>query len=126
MTQPTSATGYLSESEMPEAECSSVLENAKQKKFSSGSLGPADIARPKVVTVKHPESNKLKPTAKKNKRIQADLDVSKEFLKCKEQGLKRLDLSKSNITQLPSTLRDLTHLASYIYMEINLFHYPMK
>jgi leucine-rich repeat protein SHOC2 len=39
-----------------------------------------------VVTVKHPESNKPKPTVKKNKPIQADLDVAKEFSRCKEEG----------------------------------------
>jgi len=53
-----------------------------------------------MVTVKHPESNKPKPTAKKSKPIQADLDVGKEFIKCKEEGLKRLDLSKSSVREL--------------------------
>jgi len=53
---------------------------------------------PKTVTVKHPESNKLKPTAKKNKPIQADLDVAKEFIKCKDEGARRLDLSKSSVS----------------------------
>nr|CAH7753049.1 unnamed protein product [Callosobruchus chinensis] len=101
MTQASS--GFLLEqSDMPEAESSGSLEHVKQKKFSSGSLGGGDASRPKVVTVKHPESNKLKPTTKKNKQpIQANLDVSKEFLRCRDEGLKRLDLSKSNITTLP-------------------------
>lgn len=60
----------------------------QEKKLSSGSLssGGCDGARPKVVTVKHPESNKPKPTVKKNKPIQADLDVAKEFARCKEEG----------------------------------------
>ena len=49
-------------------------------------MGGCDGARPKVVTVKHPESNKPKPTVKKNKPIQADLDVAKEFTRCKEEG----------------------------------------
>ena len=40
-----------------------------------------------MVTVKHPESNKPKPTIKKNKPIQADLDVAKEFTRCKEEGI---------------------------------------
>ena len=60
----------------------------QEKKLSSGSLGGCDGARPKVVTVKHPESNKPKPTVKKNKPIQADLDVAKEFIRCKEEGEK--------------------------------------
>lgn len=66
--------------------------------MSSGSLGSGgcDGARPKVVTVKHPESNKPKPTVKKNKPIQADLDVAKEFNRCKEEGL--LSPSRNNIS----------------------------
>lgn len=66
--------------------------------MSGGSLaGPETSSRCKTVTVKHPESNKPKPTTKKNKPIQADLDVTKEFTKCKEDGLQRLDLSKSSV-----------------------------
>lgn len=70
----------------------------KEKKLSAGSLAGQDSSRPKMVTVKHPESNKPKPTAKKSKPIQADLDVGKEFIKCKEEGIKRLDLSKSSVS----------------------------
>src|SRR5271156_628808 len=67
--------------------------------MSSGSLALSDSKdpKPKVVTVKHPESNKPKPTVKKNKPIQADLDVAKEFTKCKDEQLLRLDLSKSSV-----------------------------
>lgn len=68
--------------------------------MSSGSLAVAETARPKMVTVKHPESNKPKPTVKKNKPIQADLDVAKEFTKCKDEQLHRLDLSKSSVSAL--------------------------
>ncbi|KAJ8977693.1 hypothetical protein NQ317_005426 [Molorchus minor] len=126
MSQPGSGSGFLLEPDMPEAESSGVLEHAKQKKFSSGSLG-GDVSRPKVVTVKHPESNKLKPTAKKNKQpIQADLDVTKEFVRCREEGLKRLDLSKSNITQLPPTVRDLHHLLELYLYGNKLVHLPAE
>jgi leucine-rich repeat protein SHOC2 len=70
----------------------------QEKKLSSASLGSSsEGTRPKVVTVKHPESNKPKPTVKKNKPIQADLDVAKEFIKCREEGSRRLDLSKSSV-----------------------------
>ena len=55
-------------------------------------------SKPKMVTVKHPESNKPKPTVKKIKPIQADLDVAKEFTKCREEGIQRLDLSKSSVS----------------------------
>ena len=109
--------GFSLDSDMPEADTSSSLDGAKQKKFSSASLSGSEMVRPKVVTVKHPESNKPKPTVKKSKQpIQADLDVTKEFVRCKDEGLTRLDLSKSNITHLPPTLRDLTHLSElYLY-----------
>ncbi|GFT07276.1 hypothetical protein TNCV_1416971 [Trichonephila clavipes] len=48
----------------------------KEKKFSSGSLGSADAARPKQVTVTHPGTNKAKRTSKKKGSIQADLSLS--------------------------------------------------
>ena len=38
------------------------------------------------------------------------------FLTCKEEGRERLDLSKSNISSLPASLRELTHLTElYLY-----------
>ncbi len=38
------------------------------------------------------------------------------FLTCREEGKQRLDLSKSNISHLPSSLRELTHLTElYLY-----------
>ena len=43
----------------------------KEKKLSSASLSTSDTK--KTVTVKHPESNKPKPTAKKGKPIQVKL-----------------------------------------------------
>lgn len=128
-----------SEREQPSA--STPSSSSKEKKLSSGSLALSDSSKPKMVTVKHPESNKPKPTVKKNKPIQADLDVSKEFGKCKEEQLLRLDLSKSSvssswgwleefislrktlkfdpslqITQIPSSVKELTHLVEfYLY-----------
>lgn len=44
--------------------------------------------RPKMVTVKHPESNKPKPTTKKIvKNIQADQDVIKALQRCRDEGI---------------------------------------
>ncbi|RXG54032.1 Leucine-rich repeat protein soc-2-like protein [Armadillidium vulgare] len=86
-----------------------------EKKLSTGSLGAGDSTRPKVVMVKLDES-KPKPTAKKNKPIQADLDVSKEFTRCKDDGALRLDLSNSSISHLPSSVHNLNHLLEfYLY-----------
>ncbi|XP_064106500.1 leucine-rich repeat protein soc-2 homolog [Macrobrachium nipponense] len=62
------------------------------------------------------DDSKPKPTTKKNKPIQADLDISKEFSRCKDDGALRLDLSNSSITQLPSSVHNLTHLVEfYLY-----------
>jgi hypothetical protein len=55
-----------------------------------------------VVTVKHPESNKPKPTVKKNKPIQADLDVAKEFSRCKEEGFSNIYLISDELVHLLS------------------------
>ena len=42
--------------------------------------------------------------------------LSRAFLTCREEGRERLDLSKSNITSLPASLRELTHLTElYLY-----------
>lgn len=88
----------------------------KEKKLSSGSLGSGDAARPKQVTVTHPGTTKPKPTSKKKGSIQADLDVSKELCRCRDQGATRLDLSKSSITVLPASVRELSHLVEfYLY-----------
>ncbi|KAL3248287.1 hypothetical protein MRX96_056551 [Rhipicephalus microplus] len=43
-------------------------------------------------------------------------DVSKELCRCRDQGATRLDLSKSSITVLPSSVRELSHLEEfYLY-----------
>ncbi|KFM76461.1 hypothetical protein X975_07749, partial [Stegodyphus mimosarum] len=73
----------------PESSGSSSKDGGKEKKLSSGSLGSGDAARPKQVTVTHPGTNKAKRTSKKKGSIQADLDVAKEFLRCKEEGSTR-------------------------------------
>lgn len=54
--------------DMPEAVDVLREQQPKEKKLSSASLSTSDTK--KTVTVKHPESNKPKPTAKKSKPIQ--------------------------------------------------------
>ncbi|KAG1668453.1 26S proteasome non-ATPase regulatory subunit 1 [Nymphon striatum] len=58
---------------MDESENDAGCSSSEEKKFSSGSLGGADGARPKQVTVTQPGTNKAKPTSKKKGSIQADL-----------------------------------------------------
>ena len=46
----------------------------------------------------------------------ANLDISRAFLSCREEGTQRLDLSKSNISNIPPSVKDLTHLTElYLY-----------
>jgi leucine-rich repeat protein SHOC2 len=72
----------------------------KEKKWSTSgaSTGAGADIKPKTVTVSLPEKNKQYTTGKKNRPIQAELDVSKEFLKCRDDGCERLDLSKSSVS----------------------------
>ena len=70
----------------------------------------------KKVTVQF--GSKVKGTGQdKKKRIpSANLDLPRAFLNCRETGETVLDLSRSNISLLPATLRDLTHLKElYLY-----------
>ena len=70
----------------------------------------------KKVTVQF--GTKVKGTGQdKKKRIpSANLDLPRAFLNCRETGETVLDLSRSNISLLPATLRDLTHLKElYLY-----------
>ncbi|GFS33833.1 leucine-rich repeat protein soc-2 [Trichonephila inaurata madagascariensis] len=59
--------------QLEQSTISSTKDASKEKKLSSGSLGSADAARPKQVTVTHPGTNKAKRTSKKKGSIQADL-----------------------------------------------------
>lgn len=75
-------------------------------------------ASDKRVTVSHPGERKPKPTAGKKKHsLQTDhLDAEKRLQKCKDEGSKRLDLTKCSITTLPTSIKDLVHLTElYIY-----------
>ena len=60
----------------------------------------------KSVTVEFP-SGKVKNTGQGNKKRQpsANLDLPRTFLSCKEEGRERLNLSKSNISTLPASIR---------------------
>lgn len=63
-----------------------------------------------------PGQNKPKPAITRKKTSQSGLDVEKRIQKCKEEQSKRFDLTKSNLTSLPGSIRDLTHLTEcYLY-----------
>lgn len=44
-----------------------------------------------------PGASKPKPASRKKPSIQADLDVAKELSRCRDEGVTRLDLSRSNV-----------------------------
>lgn len=72
----------------------------------------------KQVTVKlGSDSKQTKPTnTKKNNKTQPTVDIAKEFAKAKEENKTTLNLSKNNITVVPSSIKDLTNLVElYLY-----------
>lgn len=70
----------------------------------------------KQVTVKL-DAKQSKPTnTKKNNKTQPDVDLHKEFTRAKDEGIVRLNLSKNNITVIPSSIKECTHLVElYLY-----------
>ena len=54
--------------------------------------------------------------ANKRSAVTTSLDLPRQFSKCKEDNKRVLDLSKSNISQLPASIKELTQLTElYIY-----------
>ena len=82
----------------------------------------------KQVTVTHPGGSKAKPTAGKKKHLlQADhLDAEKRLQQCKEEGSKRLDLTKCSITTLPGSIKELTHLTELYLYQNKLINLPQE
>ena len=77
----------------------------------------SDTLDTKKVTVKIDGKTKCtgEKTSKK-KPMNTTLDLPREFAKCKEEGLTRLDLAKSNISLVPASIRELTTLRElYLY-----------
>jgi leucine-rich repeat protein SHOC2 len=70
----------------------------------------------KQVTVKL-DAKQSKPTnTKKNNKTQPDVDLHKEFTRAKDEGIVRLNLSKNNITVIPSSIKECPHLVElYLY-----------
>lgn len=63
-----------------------------------------------------PGQNKPKPAITRKKPSQSGLDVEKRIQKCKEENSKRFDLTKSNLSALPVSIRDLTQITEcYLY-----------
>ncbi|GAV09646.1 hypothetical protein RvY_19150 [Ramazzottius varieornatus] len=73
------------------------------------------LARKVMLTL--PDDSKPKPsTAKSKKSAQPAQDAFKEIARCKEEKLIRLDLTKSNITSVPPSIKELGHLTElYLY-----------
>jgi Leucine rich repeat len=72
----------------------------------------------KKVTVKLGDAKQTKPTnSKKNTKSQPDVDLNKEFMRARDEGITRLNLSKNNITIVPPSIKECcSHLAElYLY-----------
>lgn len=70
------------------------------------------------VTVKlGSDTKQTKPTnTKKNQNSKPDVDLNKEFIKCREENLKTLNLSKNNITIIPPNIKECHSLVElYLY-----------
>ena len=70
----------------------------------------------KQVTVKL-DAKQSKPTnTKKNNKSQPDVDLNKEFIRARDEGILRLNLSKNNITIIPPLIKECQHLVElYLY-----------
>ncbi|RWS23112.1 leucine-rich repeat protein soc-2-like protein, partial [Leptotrombidium deliense] len=105
-----------------EPQPSTSKEAAKERKWREVTEGAA--VRPKQVMVTHP-GGKPKPIKPRKKHsLQADLDVEKEFQRCKEEGSTRLDLTKCSITTLPTSVKELSHLVEFYLYQNKLVTLP--
>lgn len=70
----------------------------------------------KQVTVKLDEKQSKPTNSKKNNKTQPDVDLNKEFMRAKDEGIVRLNLSKNNITVIPPSIKECQHLVElYLY-----------
>ena len=89
-----------------------------------GVSGEVGSVRPKQVMIHHPGQAKAKPTSRKKHSLQADLDVDKEFQRCRDEGSTRLDLTKCSLTTLPASVKELTHLVEFYLYQNKLVTLP--
>ncbi|XP_060593195.1 leucine-rich repeat protein soc-2 homolog [Ruditapes philippinarum] len=96
-----------------------IFSGNKEKKSSGACANPAASQQAgnvvKSVVLQMPGQRQPKQIRNRNP-LKADLDVGKVFKKCKEDQSTRLDLSKSQITVIPPTVKELVHLKElYLY-----------
>ena len=91
-----------------------------------GVTGEGLSVRPKQVMIHHPGQTKAKPATRKKTSLQADLDVDKEFQRCKDEGSTRLDLTKCSLTTLPASVKELTHLVEFYLYQNKLVTLPQE
>lgn len=94
-------------------------------------MGPASVGdssvKVKSVTIKHPgEKKPHKPPRVSKHPLQADLDVDKEFQRCKDEASTRLDLTKCSLTTLPTSVKELTHLVEFYLYQNKLITLPTE
>ena len=76
----------------------------------------------KKVTVQVGDRYKGTGQSSRRRHPAANLDITRAFLACREEGTQRLDLSKSNISSIPPAVKDLTHLTE-LYLYSNRYTY---
>lgn len=82
--EPPPSSGRGAEEERPPASAPAAAPAPAPASASASAANKRVVAaQARHVTVKHPESNKPKPTARRAKPHQAELDIGKELSKCK-------------------------------------------
>ena len=83
---------------------------------STHSVKQAQDLDQKKVTVQVGDRYKGTGQSSRRRLQAANLDITRAFQTCREEGTTRLDLSKSNISNIPTSVKDLTHLTElYLY-----------
>ena len=81
----------------------------------SGNKAQTDLDQKKV-QVQVGDRFKVPGQNSRRRMPAANLDLSRAFMNCRAEGEPRLDLSKSNISNIPASVKDLTHLTElYLY-----------
>lgn len=92
------------------------------KKQGSGDGSIPDPPKTVMVAVDGASGKKIKRPGggKQQKSVPtSNMDLSREFSKCREEGKTRLDLSKSNINTLPPSIKEVAPALTELYLYSN-------
>jgi len=77
------------------------------------------------VMVLPPDQSKPKPTGSRRQTVNAS-DIGKTIQKCKDEAVERLDVSRSQLTMLPPSIRELTNLRELYLYQNKLTTLPLE